>query len=400
MVRTPLPASSKDFTPSDPNDRKTMMGIFPPVSEPKTELGRYRILSPTAGIRVSPLCLGAMSIGDQSHGFMASALNTEEAFKFLDYFYEAGGNFIDTANFYQDGQSEMIIGEWIEKRGLRDEIVLATKYTVFPHDKKEGKWQGIGANYAGNHKKSLKLSVEDSLKKLRTDYIDLFYVHVWDYSTGVAEVMQSLNELVKSGKVLYLGISDTPAWIVAQANDYARQHGLAQFSVYQGAWSLAQRDMERDIIPMCRAYGMSIAPWAVMGQGRFKTPEQLKERANSMRGSRPPSDGDLKAAQALKEVADELGGDVRLPNIALAWARQTMTDCYPIIGGTSIENLKSNIEALKIHLTDAQMAKLTNAVDFDWGFPYMFGTDPHYLPGGEPRNILVQASKLKFTQLA
>ncbi|WWC65012.1 uncharacterized protein I303_107626 [Kwoniella dejecticola CBS 10117] len=403
MPRTPIPASGKDYTPSSGDNRKGFLEIFPPPPEPDTELRRYRLLSPSAGIRVSPLCLGAMSIGDQWKGFMGNGLDYSQSEEFLDFFYKAGGNFIDTANNYQDEQSEIIIGEWMEKRGIRDEIVLATKYTTFPLDRKEGRFEGIGANYVGNAKKSLKLSVEASLKKLRTDYIDLLYVHWWDYSTSIPELMQSLNDLVMSGKVLYLGISDTPAWIVSQANEYARSHGLAQFVVYQGAWSLAQRDLERDIIPMARANGMSIAPWNTLGAGKFKTPEEIEERkkAGTLRSGLEPTPQQVEAAKALKEVADELGGNVKLPNVALAWARHRVADCFPIVGGTSIDNLKSNIDALSIKLTPEQVEKLTNAVEFDFGFPYnAFGLDPHYLPGGIPNSVtLTTAAHLKYTEL-
>ncbi|WVQ63504.1 uncharacterized protein L199_001657 [Kwoniella botswanensis] len=400
MPQIPFTISSKDYTPSSSDERKDFLGIFPPAPEPKTELGRYRLLAPTAGVRVSPLCLGAMSIGDQWKGFMGGGLDYNKSEEFLDYFYKAGGNFIDTSNNYQDEQSEIIIGEWMEKRGIRDEIVLATKYTTFPLDRKEGRFQGIGANYVGNAKKNLRLTVDSSLKKLRTSYIDILYVHWWDYSTSIPELMQSLNDLIKSGKVLYLGVSDTPAWVVSQANEYARNHGLSQFVVYQGAWSLAQRDLERDIIPMARANGMSIAPWNALGGGKFKTPQEIEERkkAGTLRAGMEPTPDQVKAAEALKEVADELGSDVKLPNVALAWVRHVVTDCYPIIGGTSIENLKSNIEALKIQLTPEQVNKLTNAVPFDIGFPYnMFGTDPHYLPGGKSNNALINtAAPLKY----
>ncbi|WRT70902.1 uncharacterized protein IL334_007901 [Kwoniella shivajii] len=403
MPRTALHASGKDYTPSSGEERKNFMTIFAPAPEPKTELGRYKILSPNAGVRVSPLCLGAMSIGDQWKGFMGGGLDYDKAEEFLDYFYQAGGNFIDTACNYQDEQSETIIGEWMEKRGIRDEIVVATKYTTYGLDRKEGRFQGIAANYVGNSKKNLRLTVESSLKKLRTDYIDLLYVHWWDYSTSIPEIMQSLNDLVKSGKVLYLGVSDTPAWVVSQANEYARQNGLAQFAVYQGAWSLAQRDLERDIIPMARTNGMSIAPWNCLGGGKFKTPEEIEERkkAGTLRAGMEPTPNQVKAAQALKEVADELGGDLKLPNIALAWARQSVADCFPLIGGTNIENLKSNIDSLKITLSSEQMEKLDKAVDFDWGFPHDFvGRDPHYLPGGVPQNpLLANAAHHQYTVL-
>ncbi|WWC92524.1 uncharacterized protein L201_007483 [Kwoniella dendrophila CBS 6074] len=403
MSRTNIPTSSKDFTPASADDRKGLLGIFPPAEEPKTELGRYRILSPSAGIRVSPLCLGAMSIGDQWTGFMGGGLNYEKSVEFLDYFYKAGGNFIDTACNYQDEQSEAIIGEWMEDRKIRDEIVLATKYTTFSLHRKEGQFKGIGANYVGNAKKNLKLTVESSLKKLRTDYIDLLYVHWWDYSTSIPEVMQSLNDIVKSGKVLYLGVSDTPAWIVSQANEYARNHGLAQFVVYQGAWNLSQRDLERDIIPMARANGMGLAPWNTLGGGKFKTPEEIEERkkAGTLRAGSEPTPIEVQAAKALKEVADELGGDVKLPNVALAWARQNYADCYPIIGGMSIDNLKSNIDALKIKLTAEQLEKLNKSVEFDIGFPYnFFGTDSHYAPEGKATApLLTTAGHLTYTVL-
>ncbi|WVQ86191.1 hypothetical protein IAT38_008359 [Cryptococcus sp. DSM 104549] len=400
MPQPTRPETSTDFTPASIDDRKSFWDIYPPQPEPANELSRYRILSDYAGVRISPLCLGAMSIGNQWTGSMGKGLDFEESCKLLDAFYEAGGNFIDTAGNYQDQQSEMILGEWMEKRGNRDEIVLATKFTTYWLKKKEGDFPGIRANYCGNHKKNLAASVEASLKKLRTSYIDLLYLHWWDYTTSVEEVMQSLNDLVKSGKVHYIGVSDAPAWVVARANEYARQHGLAQFSVYQGAWNLGLRDMERDIIPMCRAYGLGIAPYSVLGSGKFKTPEELKARGSTIRGGAPPTERELAVGQVLKEVAEEIGGNVALAHVGLAWARQMVRDVYPIVGGSSVEQLQSNIEALKIKLTTAQMDKLSNAVDFDWGFPYSwFGTDGHYNPNGRPNGLgLTSAAALQFTE--
>ncbi|ODN92759.1 aryl-alcohol dehydrogenase [Cryptococcus wingfieldii CBS 7118] len=367
--------SSTEYTPAD-DASKAMGEIFKLPAEPKTELGRYRILSPSAAIRVSPLCLGAMSLGNQWTGVMGAGPDFEESCKLLDTFYEAGGNFIDTANNYQDEQSEMIVGEWMEKRQIRDEIVLATKYSTYALDRKEGKFQGIAANYVGNHKKNLILTVDSSLKKLRTNYIDLLYVHWWDYSTSIPELMQSLNDVVKSGKVLYLGISDTPAWIVSQANEYARQHGLSQFVVYQGLWNVSVRDLERDVIPMCRANGMGLAPWGALGRGKFKSPEELQKQS-TWRGGSPPSERDLKVSKTLQEVAEEVGGGVRAANVAMAWVRQ----------------------ALKIHLTQDQIDKLSKASEFDLGFPMnYFGTDAHYLPEGKPNTfVLNAAAHLKFT---
>jgi len=380
MTPRPIESSAKDYKPAPAGVKTGLLDIFPAAKKPHTELAKYRILSPNAGVRVSPLCLGAMSLGDQWTGMMGSAVGPEESEKLLDLFYESGGNFIDTANNYQHEQSEIIIGEWMEKRGNREEIVLATKYTTFPLDRVDDRYEdhGLAVNFGGNHKKSLRWSVERSLKKLRTDYIDLLYLHWWEYSTSIEEVMRSLDDLVRSGKVLYLGISDTPAWIVSECNRYAKEHGLTPFSVYQGNWSLALRDMERDIIPMCRAHGMAIAPYGVLGSGKFKTRHELEERANSLRANTKPTEKQMQMCDALEEVAKEVGQSGNLTGVAMAWARQTMRDCYPILGGSKVSQLKQNIESLKIHLTEDQMQKLNSAGSFDKGFPYVqFGFCRH-----------------------
>ncbi|TYJ54957.1 hypothetical protein B9479_004369 [Cryptococcus floricola] len=296
-----------------------------------------------------------------------------------------------------NGQSEMIVGEWMEKRGIRDEIVIATKYSTFSLNNKENSFSGVPINYAGNSRKNLRLTVEASLKKLRTDYIDLLYVHWWDYSASIPEVMLSLNDLVKSGKVLYLGISDTPAWIVAQANEYARQNALTPFVIYQGNWNVAKRDMERDIIPMCRANGMSVAAWGVLGQGKFKSPDEVKDQAY-WRDGVPPTEAELAVSQVLQEVADELGEGIRPANVAMAWARHVVADIFPIVGISKPEYLQSNIEAI---LTETQIQKLNNATPFAWGFPFdLFGRDPHYLPGGKPESYgMKSAGHVKFTKM-
>lgn len=188
---------------------------MPPCPPPSSLLGYHRILSPTAGVRVSPLCLGTMNFGDAWKQRMGEC-SKETSFQILDTFYENGGNFIDTANFYQGEDSEKWIGEWVANRKNRDELVLSTKYTMsykmFGPEK-------IKSNFQGNHSKSLRLSVDASLKKLQTDYIDILYVHMWDFTTGVEELMQSLHHMVVNSKVLYLGISDAPAWLVVKCNE-------------------------------------------------------------------------------------------------------------------------------------------------------------------------------------
>ncbi|GAX72034.1 aryl-alcohol dehydrogenase [Saccharomyces cerevisiae] len=174
-----------------------MADLFAPAPEPSTELGRLRVLSKSAGIRVSPLILGGMSIGDAWSEILGS-MSKERAFELLDAFYEAGGNFIDTANNYQNEQSEAWIGEWMVSRKLRDQIVIPTKFTT--DYKKYDVGGGKSANYCGNHKRSLHVSVRDSLRKLQTDWIDILYVHWWDYMSSIEEVMDSLHILVQQAR--------------------------------------------------------------------------------------------------------------------------------------------------------------------------------------------------------
>lgn len=357
-----------------------MSSFFVPAPEPPTELGRYRILSSTAGIRVSPLQLGAMSIGDAWSGFMGS-MNKESSFKLLDAFVEAGGNFIDTANNYQDEQSETWLGEWMTARQNRDQIVLATKFTTYYKAHALGK--GKAPNHSGNHRRSLHMSVRDSLKKLQTDYIDILYLHWWDHTTSIEEIMDSLHILVQQGKVLYLGISDSPAWVVSAANTYARDHGKTPFSIYQGRWNIMKRDFEREIIPMARHFGMALAPWDVLGSGKFQTKKAIEERKQrgeglrSMLGANVQTEEEEKMSAALEKVANEHGIE-SVTAIALAYVLQKAPNVFPLVGGRKIEHLHDNIQALKIRLTKEQIEYLESVNPLDPGFPNNFiGEDPH-----------------------
>ncbi|KAE8449382.1 hypothetical protein EG329_008283 [Mollisiaceae sp. DMI_Dod_QoI] len=337
------------------------MAAFAPPPAPKTGLGYYRLLSPTASVRVSPLCLGAMNFGDA----WAHMGKCEEHDAMLDYFYEQGGNFIDTANNYQKGQSERILGEWMEKRGVREQMVIATKYTT-PYRTGYGDKEII-VNTGGNGTKSLKASVEWSLKNLRTDYIDLLYVHWWDHTISIAELMQSLNDLVSAGKVHYLGISDSPAWIVSKANQYARDHGLRQFCVYQGNWSAATRDFERDIIPMTISEGMALAPWGALGSGHFKTDEQ-RAATKDGRNFMPPTEHILSVSKALEAMANKK--NTAITSVALAYVMQKTPYVFPIVGGRKVEHLKSNVEALSLELSKEDMEEIEKASPLDLGFPH------------------------------
>lgn len=288
------------------------------------------------------------------------------AFEMLDFFHDQGGNFIDTANNYQNEESEMWLGEWMKDRGNRDEMVIATKFTTAWRAHEGHHVQH--SNFCGNHSKSLQLSVKASLKKLQTDYIDVLYVHWWDFTTSIPELMQSLNDLVRAGKVLYLGISDTPAWIVSKANEYARHHGLRQFVVYQGRWSAAQRDFERDIIPMCRAEGMGLAPWGALGGGNFKTEEERK--SNEGRNFGGPSEAQIQVSKVLESVAKRK--NTVMTSVALAYVMHKSPYVFPIVGGRKVSHLKGNIEALGLELSDKDIEEIEGATPFDPGFPLNF----------------------------
>ncbi|KAG6807406.1 hypothetical protein H0H92_007663 [Tricholoma furcatifolium] len=352
-----------------------MSSLFQPAPAPPTKLGIYRQLSTTAGVHVSPLALGAMSIGDKWSAFMGST-DKESSYKLLDAYYNAGGNFIDTANNYQDETSEIFIGDWAAERGIRDQLFIATKYTTGFKRGNDSIAQKV--HYTGNSVKSMHISVNASLKKLRTDYIDLLYVHWWDWETNIEEIMRGLHALVMAGKILYLGISDTPAWVVTKANQYARDHALTPFSIYQGAWNVMDRDFERDILPMARSEGIALAPWNVLAAGKFRTDaEEEARRASGEHGRKMLSDAwerndkERKVSAALENVAKEVGTK-HITAVAIAYLLHKAPYVFPIIGGRKVEHLLGNVEALDISLTQDQIKYLESVVDFDIGFPGNF----------------------------
>jgi aryl-alcohol dehydrogenase-like predicted oxidoreductase len=321
-----------------------------------------------------------MSIGDSWSDWMGS-MDKESSFKLLDAFYDAGGNFIDTANNYQNEQSEAWIGEWAAKRGIRDQLVIATKFTSDFRSHELGK--GKAPNFQGNHRKSLHLSVRESLKKLQTDYIDILYIHWWDHTTSIKELMDSLHQQVESGKVLYLGASDMPAWVVSAANVYAQAYGKTPFSTYQGRWNIMVRDFEREIIPMARQFNMALAPWDVLGGGKFQTKKALEERKKNgetlrgLTGAPTQTADEEKISEALAKVASEHGIE-SVTTIALAYVLHKAGNVFPIVGGRKIEHLNDNIKALSIKLTDEQIKYLESVKPFDLGFPLAFlGEDPN-----------------------
>ncbi|KAF2183256.1 norsolorinic acid reductase, partial [Zopfia rhizophila CBS 207.26] len=352
------------------------MAAIPPPA-PISLLGRHRILSPTAGVKVSPLCLGAMNFGDAWKDFLGEC-SKETAFDLLDYFYSQGGNFIDTAVNYQFNQSEEWVGEWMESRRKRDEMVIATKFTGSQTSHLPGM---IQSNFGGNSAKNIHTSIDRSLRQLRTSYIDVYYLHLWDYTTSIPEIMHTLNDLVTLRKVIYLGVSDTPAWIVVKANAYARQHGLRQFSLYQGRWSAAERDFEREIIPMCIDEGMALAPWGALGGGYFKPKEQWgKDGSRTFTGGTTGKEEQVSAV--LEKIAKAKG--TLITSVALAYVMHKAPYTFPICGGRKVEHLKSNIEALGLRLTPEEMKEIDGAYGFEMGFPYNLITgDNRMLEGPE-----------------
>jgi len=349
---------------------------FPQPPPPKTKLGRYRQLAPRAGVHVSPIVLGGMSIGDKWEKIGLGSMNKESSFELLDAYYEAGGNFIDTANNYQEGSSEQFIGEWMEKRGIRDQIFVSTKYTN--NTKMAEKNFGQKVMYTGNNSKSLHLSIDQSLKNLRTDYIDLLYVHWWDYTTSIEEVMDSLHNLVVAGKVLYLGISDTAAHIVAEANTYAKYNGKTPFAVYQGCWSVLDRDFERDILPMARRHGMAIMPWNVLAGGKIRSDEEEERRRHTGEGGRAilgrsweRNENEKKMCKALEHIAKEVGAK-HITSVAIAYVMQKSPYVFPLIGGRKVEHLMNNLEALDIALKPEHIQYIDSVTPFSFGFPYTY----------------------------
>ncbi|KAF1958227.1 Aldo/keto reductase [Byssothecium circinans] len=361
---------------------------FPKPAPPASLLGRHRILSPTAGVKVSPICLGAMNFGDTWKAVLGKC-GKEQSFALMDYFYSQGGNFIDTAVNYQFGESEQWVGEWMEERGRRDEIILATKFSGSQTAQLGD--SVIQSNFGGNSAKNIYTSFARSLRNLRTTYIDIFYVHYFDNTTSIPELMRALHTLISTRQVLYLGISDTPAWLVVKANCYARQHGLTPFSVYQGQWSAACRDFEREIVPMCLDEGLAMAPWGVLAGGGFKGAvkagdgnEDVKEEGRKTTVGRTGKEDVV--GSVLQSIAEK--HDTLPTSVALAYIMAKAPYVFPILGGRKISHLESNISALGLRLREEEKKEIDNAYGFEMGFPHSFLNPANAMVLGPQDNAL------------
>lgn len=315
---------------------------------------RYRLLG-ASGLKVSELALGAMTFGTES----GIGVDKEESRRVYQAFRDAGGNFIDTANVYTSGTSETFLGEFTA--GERERLVIATKFT--------GPMRGRDVNAAGNSRKNMMDSVHASLKRLNTDYIDLYWVHARDYLTPIDEVMRGLDDLVRQGKVLYVGVSDTPAWVVSQANTLAELRGWSRFVGLQIRYSLIDRTAERELLPMARALDLAVTPWGVVGSGvltgKYNRDAGTEGRA---RQRDQVTDRGLKIAAEVLNVADELG--VSASQVAIAWARQGEGNIIPLVGARTLAQLEDNLGCLGVRLEAGQLDRLDEVSAISMGFPH------------------------------
>ena len=315
----------------------------------------YKLLG-KSGLRVSELCLGTMTFGTE-WGWGA---DQHESKKIFDAYANAGGNFLDTANRYTEGSSERFLADFIASN--RDHFVLATKYTLKDRDN--------DPNFAGNHRKNMMRSVHESLKRLNTDFIDLLWVHLWDNTTPVDEILRGLDDLISSGKVHYIGISDTPAWVVSQANTMAELRGWSRFVALQVEYSLIQRGAERDLLPMATAFDMAVTPWGVMGGGALSGKYLRGEAGRVPEHSIRRNNRSLDIAQEVVTVAAELG--VTPSQVAINWARQRVANVMPIVGARRVEQLTDSLACLNFTIPAEMMVRLDEISKIELGFPHDF----------------------------
>jgi len=330
-------------------------------------LDHYRLLG-RSGLRVSPLSLGTMTFGMPEWG-----TDLAEARRMVNVYTDAGGNFIDTANFYAQGESERMVGELVADR--RQRMVLATKYSLTMRKR--------DPNACGNQRKNMVQSVEDSLRRLQTDYIDLLYLHVWDNLTPVEEVLRAFDDLVRAGKVLYVGISDTPAWQVARMQAIAELRGWSPFVALQIPYNLTERTVEREFMPMAAEMGIGVLPWSPLAggvlTGKYRR-EDLGDQpvADSARLAINLATGRLDAraldiATVLAQVAGELGSSPA--QVALAWTLRNPAVVSPIIGARTCAQLEDNLGALAVEFGSEEWAQLDDISRPDLCFPHdMIGT--------------------------
>jgi len=316
----------------------------------------YKLLG-KSGLRVSELALGAMTFGEE----WKWGASKEESKKVFDAFADTGGNFIDTANRYTEGTSEKFVGDFISSD--REHFVVATKYTLFTRKD--------DPNFSGNHRKNMMQALDASLKRLNTDYIDLYWVHAWDFTTPEEEVLRALDDMIKAGKILYIGISDTPAWIVSRMNAIAELRGWTQFVALQIKYSLLERTVERELLPMARKLDLAVTPWAVLGGGILSGKYNVnKDESGRAQMHNSINEKNLSIASEVINVAKEIG--CTPSQVALNWVRQQPGVIIPIVGAKTVDQLKENVDCLKYPLIEEQLNRLNELTKIDLGFPHTF----------------------------
>jgi aryl-alcohol dehydrogenase-like predicted oxidoreductase len=348
---------------------------------------RYKLLGKT-GLRVSELCLGAMTFGNSS-GWGASQEQSQRVF---DAFVAAGGNFIDTAPGYQGGESEELLSKFIA--GARDRYVIATKFSlgIVPGDPNSG----------GNGRKNMMRMVHNSLRRLQTDYIDLYWMHAWDGITPEEEVLRGLDDLVRAGKILHIGFSDTPAWVIARSQTFAELKGWSSLAAIQLRYSLMDRSPDRELLPMAAALGLSVLIWGSLGAGLLSAKYRWSNGSIVGDGrlsgpayrDNPIPDATVAIIRGVASMAVDLG--ISPAQLALSWIRSRSNIMIPIVGARTMEQLAENLKCLDVLLDEAQMAKLDLFSSVSSGFPtdFLQGAMINKLLFGDMRESIEARSRL------
>lgn len=315
-----------------------------------------------SGLRVSPFALGAMTFGEDPGG---AGCSVEESEKILSAYLDRGGNFVDTANFYTNGHSESILGDYFAARpGLRDRVVLASKFftNLFPGD----------PNGGGAGRGSIIAQLHESLRRLRTDHLDLYWLHNWDRHTPIEETLRTLDDLVRAGKIRYIGFSNTPAWVTAQAQTTALLKSWSPLIALQVEYSLLARTVEGELAPLARDQGMALVPWSPLRNGflsgKYRRGTEVTDSARTAFVGGPGED-EYTVIDEVAAVADELG--TTSAAVSLAWLRAREGTVVPILGARRLEHLENNLAGLEVTLTPGQLRRLdeVSAPDLDYPAP-------------------------------
>jgi aryl-alcohol dehydrogenase-like predicted oxidoreductase len=321
---------------------------------------RYRLLG-RSGLRVSELCLGTATFDGGRSGGVSKA----ESARIFEAFAQAGGNFIDTSNRYGRGTSESFVGEFAASD--REWFVLTSKYTLAT--------RAGDPNASGNHRKSLVQGLEASLKRLKTDYVDLYLVHAWDFTISVEELIRNLDGIVRAGKALHVGISNAPAWVISRANTLAELRGWAPFVNLQTEYSLIQREPERELLPMARDLGIGLtaysplgAGWLAGGRGAGPDPRPPEGASRLSRVGTEADERNARIAAEVSRVAEEV--DRPASHVALGWIRQHGNGIIPIVGAQDTRQLEENLACLDLRLSEEQLQRLDEISKIEPGYPH------------------------------